>query len=239
MKYGCEPKWGRFFSSLLVASRQSPVARHASSFFSGSTPCITGAKRGHLPPFLLLSGVQCARYVEIIAGPSNKYAFSNSPCSPLYKYHHTGSSQPLRRFIEKILYQSAAAACRSLKTRRSHKQKRKQKSTMNNLDSYCDPCRRVIWPDQKEGTFQRASDQASDDVIAADLHSLTYQERQAITDEIHGVGNGGRIGHATARGRMSGTRTKPAAGKKGSEFRAASGAAPQRLDGSKIQVLVQ
>ena len=60
---------------------------------------------------------------------------------------------------------------------------------MNNLDSYCDPCRRVIWPDQKEGTFQRASDQASDDVIAADLHSLTYQERQAITDEIHGVGN--------------------------------------------------
>ena len=45
----------------------------------------------------------------------------------------------------------------------------------------------MIWSDQNEG--ERVPDQVTEDVIAADLHSLTVQERQTITDEIHGVGN--------------------------------------------------
>jgi hypothetical protein len=39
--------------------------------------------------------------------------------------------------------------------------------------------------------FAPLSNPLPEDVIAADLHALTFQERQAITDEIHGVGNSG------------------------------------------------
>ena len=60
---------------------------------------------------------------------------------------------------------------------------------MKTLNSFCDPWRKMTWPDQKGATLQRESDPVTEDAIAADLHSLTVQERQAITDEIHGVGN--------------------------------------------------
>jgi hypothetical protein len=42
---------------------------------------------------------------------------------------------------------------------------------------------------QNDQQLPQGSDQASEDVIAADLRSLTFQEHQAISDEIHGVGN--------------------------------------------------
>ena len=52
-----------------------------------------------------------------------------------------------------------------------------------------DPGRTRTVSYQDEGPLRIVSNHPSEDVIAADLHSLTFQEREAITNEVHGVGN--------------------------------------------------
>ena len=95
----------------------------------------------------------------------------------------------------------------------------------------------IIKRDHMESVGQQAVDQVGADEAgtAGDHCGLAFE----VLGGIHAVLGGGKGGHATARGRMSGFRTKPTAGNKRMEFRAASGAAPRRIDGSKIQVFVQ
>jgi hypothetical protein len=68
-------------------------------------------------------------------------------------------------------------------------------SSFCSLNCFCDPgtttTRSGSYPHhQNEGPLPRVSDRSSEeDVFAAALRSLTFQEREAISDEIHGVGN--------------------------------------------------
>jgi hypothetical protein len=67
---------------------------------------------------------------------------------------------------------------------------------MNNVYSFCDlkSCFCDIATTTSMGTYQYerplqvVSNRASEDVFAAALSSLTFQEREAIAEEVHGVG---------------------------------------------------
>jgi len=68
---------------------------------------------------------------------------------------------------------------------------------MNNVYSFCDlkSCFCDIATTTSMGTYQyerplpvASTNGASEDVFAAALSSLTFQEREAIAEEVHGVG---------------------------------------------------
>ena len=68
---------------------------------------------------------------------------------------------------------------------------------MNNMNSFCSLkscfCDVATMTSMRNNQYERplpvASNGASEDVFAAALSSLTFQEREAIAEEIHGVGN--------------------------------------------------